>query len=306
MDIIPAIAVRDLPMIDTTRAVAQPACHEPSVPARVLGWEDDGRARVALLAPAHDRQIGSVLVVGPRPDAKGRRPIDFAGLNKQGLRIGGIVLLRRLKLSSEGSTARAIEALIMRESTGAPFVVQRCAACILPPPDGTAVVGEALIAMLENDIAVRTLSEGVVRLPDVLDQPSVFGFPGVLFHGYARNGEPMETMVGADRRTSVSELVARVLREVPKETIKESRTSGTNREQWRMTPLFRIPIDPDRSSKLSAQAANFAYGSFDAPRWTLGGAVLRSAGDTWLLADASPCEEVGVVPARIQEVDTAA
>jgi hypothetical protein len=262
-----------------------------NVPAIVRGWEKEGRARVELLAPAEGLPIGSEFVVGLRPDPKHRTPIDFAFLNKQGLRVGGIVLLRRLRASEEGMSARAIEILKLKESDGASFVIQDAASCILPPLPGTAMVSEALVTMLSSAISARTLTEAIAKMVGNLDQPSLFGLPGLAYHGRTKAGEAVEVIVGGDAPMKGDELIARLLRECPKDVIKESRTSGTNREPWRLVPFFRAPIDPDRSSRMSALAANLAYGSAATPCWTPGIVVLRTISDHWSICDATPADD---------------
>lgn len=263
-----------------------------NVPAIVRGWEKEGRAKVELLAPAEGLPMGSEITVGIRTEAKGRVPHDFTLLNKQGLRVGGIVLLRRLRQDSDAMTARAAEILIMRESDGAGFVIQDAASCILPPPPGTAMVNEGLVAMLSSAVVARTLTEGVAKVLPALDQPIVFGLPGLAFIGTARNGDHIEVIVGGDIQLEAKDLIARMLRECPKDIIKESRTSSsTTRQPWHLVPFFRAPIDPDRSSKMSAQAANLSYGTADAPKWTTGHVVLRAIANRWHICDASPADE---------------
>lgn len=265
-----------------------------NVPATLVGWEKEGRAKVELLADAEGFHIGSLISVGVRAD-KGRTPPDFSVLNKQGLRVGGIVLLRRLRAGEDGElTARAVEILVMRESDGAPFVIQNAAASIRPAPEGTAMVKEALVVMLSDAIAVRTLSEGVSKVGAILDQPGILGNPGLAYFGRTKDGEPIEVLIGGDGPATSSELMSRLLRECPKDVIKDSRTSGTTRAPWKLAPFFRAPIDPDRSSKLSAQAANHDYGSDEKPRWTTGNVVLRTIGDRWNVSDASPSDEPAV------------
>jgi len=265
-----------------------------NVPAMIRGWEKEGRARVELLAPAEGLPIGSEVTVGIRVETKGRPIHDFSHLNKQGLRVGGMVLLRRLRQDEEGTTARAAEILMLKEADGPAFVIQDAASCILPPPQGTAMVNEGIVAMLSSSIAARSLSEGLSKVLGGLEQPSLFGLPGLAFVGRTRGGEPVEVIVGGDQSMKGNDLIARMLRECPKDIIKESRTSGTSREPWRLIPFFRAPIDPDRSSKMSAQATNLAYGNADEPRWTTGNVVLRVIFEKWHICDASPADEPAV------------
>jgi hypothetical protein len=262
-----------------------------NVAAVIKGWVEEGKARVQLLAPMEGHPIGSELVVGVRIERKARPPADFSVLRKMGLRVGGIVLLRRLREDNGAVTARSAEILTMRESDGPAFVIHDAATCILPPPPGTAMVKEALVAMLAQGIPSRTLTEGIAKVLPELDQPIVFGHPGLAYVGRTKTGEALEVIVGGDEPSSANDLIARMLRECPSEIIKLSRTTGTDREPWRLIPFFRAPIDPDRSSKLSAQAINLGYGDVSAPKWTVGNVVLRLIADRWHVCDASPAEE---------------
>lgn len=268
---------------------------EPDMPAMVRGWESEGCAKVELLAVAEGFSIGQVVSVGIRADAKGRKASDFSFHNKQGLRVGGVVLMRKLRHDDGIVTARSIEPIIMRESEGVPFVMQEAAVCVLPPPAGTAMVNECLVAMLGEAIEVRSLSEGVTRILPQLESPAVFGSPGLAYFGVTKTGEPIDVIVGAspDEKLSPQELARRMLVDCPKDIIKESRTTQSpHRPPWSVCPIFRIAVDPDRSSKLSAQAANYSYGMPNDPKWTHGVAVFRTIDNRWHICDASPLEDI--------------
>jgi len=265
-----------------------------NVPALITGWDKDGKAKVELLASAEGYPIGSTVSVGIRPDPKGRTTPDFTVLNKQGLRLGGMVLLRRMRRDGDLVTAKAAEILMLREADGAPFVIHNAATCLLHPPTGTAMVREALVAMFSVAVPARSLSEGITKLYDTLDQPGIFGLPGLFFFGRTKEGEPIELKVGGDRPMASKEMLARLLQECPKDIIQKSRTTGTNRKPWTIVPFFRAPVDPDRSSKISAQFVNHSYGSEERPAWTRGNVVLRAITDKWHVCDASPADEPSV------------
>jgi hypothetical protein len=266
---------------------------EPDVPATIRGWESEGRAKVELLARTEELTLGQIVTVGIRPDGKGRKASDFSFHNKQGLRLGGIVVMRKLRLEEGAATCRSVEPITMRDNDGATFVMQEAAVCILPPPPGTAMVKEALVAMLGEAMPARSLSEGVSKILPQLDAPAVFGNPGLAYFGRLKSGDPVDVLVGAEPGTTLSpnELVSRMLTGCPKDIIKDSRTSGTSRQAWTVCPIFRVPVDPDRSSKLSAQAINLSYGTAEDASWTRGIVILRTVANRWHLCDASPIED---------------
>lgn len=267
--------------------------NEPDMPATIRGWESEGRAKTEILAAAEGFSLGETVTVGIRPDARGKKASDFSYHNKQGLRLGGMVLMRKLRTDEGVTTCRSVEPIIMRESEGAPFVLQDAAVCILPPPPGTAMVKECLVAMLGDSLPARSLSEGVARILPQLEAPGVFGPPGLAYSGTLKSGDAVDVLVGCDPqvRLEPKDLVSAMLSECPKDIIKDSRTSGTSRPAWTVFPLFRVPVDPDRSSKLSAQAANFDYGTPSDPRWTRGVVILRTIANAWHICDASPAED---------------
>jgi len=266
---------------------------EADIPATIKGWESEGQARVELLASMENLSLGQIVVVGVRPDAKGRKASDFSFHNKQGLRVGGMVLMRKLRSEDGIATCRSVEPITMRDTDGASFVMQDAAVCILPPAEGTVIVKECLVAMLGDAIPARSLSEGITKIMPQLDAPAVFGIPGLAFFGKIKSGDPVDVIVGAepDSRLSQKDLVAAMLSGCPKDVIKESRTTGTSRTPWMICPIFRAPIDPDRSSKLSAQATNHSYGTAQNPMWTRGVVILRTIANQWHVSDASPIPE---------------
>jgi hypothetical protein len=266
--------------------------NELDVPATIRGWESDGKAKVELLTKSEGAALGQVLVVGVRPDAKGRTASDFSFHNKQGLRLGGTVLMRKLRVDEAGATCRSIEPITMRDSEGATFVMQDAAVYVFRPPPGTAMVKECLVAMLGDAVSARTLSEGCTNIFSQLDAPAVFGSPGLAYFGADKAGNTIDVVIGGESGTMLTpdQMVSAMIKQCPKEVIKDSRTSGTSRPPWKLSPFFRVAVDPDRSSKLSAQALNLAYGTFEDPRWTRGIAVLRTIGNQWHLSDASPLD----------------
>lgn len=269
-----------------------PKAPEPTrnIPARLVGWEQEGGARVELLADTGTLTLGSVAKASLRPTALGRPGVDFDFLRKKGLRTGGIVLLRRVSDEGDGSlSAKSVETVVNRESDGLAYVLHDAAACILPPAAGTSMVAECMIAMAGDAVATRSPAEGIARMTTALDQACQFGIGGLAFTGEGRDGSVLEVVVGGDTARSSGELAEEFIARCPRDVLQEARKS---KGSWYLVPFFRAEFDPDRSSRMSAQYANLDYGTPDEPLWTGTNAVLRAFADSWLVGDASVVAEV--------------
>src|SRR5690606_6251989 len=76
------------------------------------------------------------------------KPTNFASLKKFGLRIGGIVLLRRAEVVEDGTLAvKTVETIVARESDSFPILLNDAAVCILPPREGTKMVDLARVVI---------------------------------------------------------------------------------------------------------------------------------------------------------------
>jgi hypothetical protein len=262
-----------------------------NAPATVVGWAKDGGARVEFLSSTPHVPLGSTLTVHVRPDPRSKFPIDFSYLQKQGLRTGGVVLLRRLLKADGEWTVRYVEPVVNREAHGRIFVMQGAGACILPAPAGKMVVDHCLVAPFRDSFPVRTLSEGMAKVSTALDQPCLFGEPGLLFTGRMRDGSLAEFSIGGEGPAKPMDLLSRLVAECPKDIIEEARTTGTKRTPWRLVPFFKAPIPPERKSRMSAIATNHPYGSLERPQWTTANVVMAVYDGRWHAADATPTDD---------------
>lgn len=263
-----------------------------NVPVRVLGWEHDevGGARVELLAAVGSMQIGTEAKATIRQVVIGRQPLDFSHLKKGGLRVGGIVLLRKVVEEADGAvSAKSVETLLHRESDGLAIVLHSAAASIVAPPPGTAMVNECIVAMTGSAAAVTACDEGLMRVKASLTQACQFGRAGLIFTGEDRDGSAAEVIIGGDEVRTPEEILELFSDQCPREVAMMARKA---RLPWRMVPFFRGEVDPDRSSRISAQRANFDYGVPDELLWTGTNAVLRAYAETWLVCDVTPGTEV--------------
>jgi hypothetical protein len=263
----------------------------PNVIARVIKWDADGSAKVEILADAPGVSEGQVFLAKIRTVAFGFQPGDFLSLKKYGLRIGGIVLLRKVDVAEDGVLlARSVETIVARETDSFAVLLNDAAVCILPPKEGTKMVDRAIIVIgLNNSETNDPIGDFKKNQLGDLEKASQFGNVGIVLTGEDADGEVCETMIGGDKQRSASEILALFEETVPSAMIDEASYSNG---PWRIAPYFEISIDPDRSSKLSAQRLNIAYGEGDELSWTRSNVVLRALGHSWLLCDASAGEDV--------------
>jgi len=271
--------------------------HTCNVPARVLGWEDGGMAKVEILATVKGFQMGQQAVAGPRPAGPGRQAVDFGVLRKQGLRTGGVVLLRKAVPEEDGSIiARSIETLVGRERDGLAMMLHGAAASIMPPPPGTQMVAECMVALASEAVECKDIVEGVEAARSAVARACQFGRSGLIFTGEDSDGDALEVVVGGDAELRPEEVLDLFIALCPHEI---SRQALRSKKPWRLVPFFRGEVDPDRSSKVSAQRMNLEYGTTDEPMWNRTNAVLRAYVDSWLVCDLSPDVETPGMKTRL-------
>jgi len=257
--------------------------------ARLTGWDGDGGGKVELLEDFSGLRVGQTARASVRTVTIGRQPIDFSHLRKAGLRTGGFVLMRKALVEDDGHVScRSVESLLDRETDGLASVVHGAAACILPPPPGTAMVDQSLIALARDAVPVTTVQEALAKASTALNLACTFGMGGIILTGSDEAGDAVEVMVGGDIRATGTEAAERFLSECPASALSAAETSSF---AWWIVPFFKAEVDIDRSSKVSAQRANHDYGSQEEPLWSRTNAFMRTFSQSWLVADLSPSVE---------------
>jgi len=270
--------------------------------AKLVGWADEGGGKIELMADVGKHRLGQRFTVHVRQVAMGRQPANFDHLKKTGLRTGGMVLLRKIHDEGEGAiSCKSVETVIDRDTSGLPYVVHDAAVHILPPPTGTAMVKECIVAFAAEAIRTKAVSEALVKVKPALEQACQFGKGGLILTGEDRDGDVNEVIVGGVETADAETVLSDFIDACPKEIIQSVRKS---RKPWIMAAFFRGEVDIDRSSRLSAQRANLDYGNFDEPSWTKANVVLRAFADSWLVCDASPAiEKSGEKPQLLIDLD---
>lgn len=259
---------------------------ELNAPARIKGWVAGGGATVELLAKCGGFEMGSILPVSLRPNPRGN-VYDFDyHRKKSALRTGGIVLLRRVRSDQDGAgiSIRSLDVLMESDKVGPAYVVQGAAVSLLPPPPGSksAYVEQAIIAMLDERIEIKSIKDGAKRIRNGIEQAAVFGKPGVILTGELKNGSVAESVLGAEVELSIDEVISSLERNVDADLVSDVKSS---KSKWHLVPFFRADVDPDMT-KISAQRMNINYGNGDDEfGWTRSNVVLRAYGSEWIIID---------------------
>ena len=263
----------------------------PNLVVRLRSFEADGTAKVELMTPIGDLPIGDVLLAHVKKVSMGVQPGDFSVLKKYGLRPGGIVSLRKAEMVENTIEAKSIDTIIANDRGSFPTILNDAAVCILAPKPGTMVVDKAYVAIgLEKSATFDPVKTLQGSLKADLERACQFGAGGVIITGEDSDGEVIESMIGGDQVRSADEVIALFEEEVPSEVLDAMDDDPT--KAWHIVPFFAIEIDPDRSSKLSAQRLNIEYGDGDEISWTRSQVVLRVLYNSWALADASSGKDV--------------
>lgn len=263
----------------------------------IIGWSGDVDAKVESLVDLPDFGIakGQQFVASLREDPKklDKYQITFkTHRDKNALRVGGIVLLRKaLTESQELVTAQAADVLLEAPKYGQTYMFPRSAVSVLPPPPGSMVVDEAYIASLNDAVAVKkplrdVLSDFHIKLEFI----STFGQAGLILTGEDADGEVAEYLVFSkpelDLKDLEKSLEVAISRDLEKAIIK-------SKKPWFLVPIFKAPIDfdPARRGKLSALRSNIDYGADVDLNWTPCHCVMKSPGDAWYVNDVTPVED---------------
>lgn len=258
---------------------------ELNAPARIKGWVPGGGATVELLAKCGMIEMGTLIPVTLRPNPRGS-VYDFDyHRKKSALRTGGIVLLRRIRIEDNGGISiKSLDVLMESDKVGPAYVVQGAAVSLLPPPPGSksAYVEQAIIAMLDERIEIKSVKDGAARIRNGLEQAAVFGKPGLILTGELKNGNVAESVLGAEVELSIDEVISSLEHNVDPELAAEVKSS---KHKWHLVPFFRADVDPDMT-KISAQRLNIDYGNGDDEfGWTRSNVVLRAYGTEWIIID---------------------
>src|SRR3546814_9850711 len=102
---------------------------------------------------------------------------------------------------------------------------------------------------------IRTCSSRLEELTIAMEDVALIGVPGMVLRGRT----PKDGMKAYPYRPSDAkdppDLIRAFLTECPKIAFRYAREAPAERP-WEIVPLVTVPVDPDRRSRLSAQAAN--------------------------------------------------
>ncbi len=268
-----------------------------NIPALIVGWHGDTGARVEVmidlpeLGIAKGNQFNAMLREDPKKIEKYQ--ITFkTHRDKNALRVGGIVLMRKALMEEDGSlSGQTADILLESPKYGHAYMLPGAAVSIVAPPPGTMMVDEAYIACMSDAIVVRkSLAGALAEVHDKLEFIRSFGLAGLILTGEDDDGNVSEYLIfmkpDAELDTMEANLREAISRDIEKKIVKA-------KKPWFLVPAFKsaVDIDPARRSKVSAMRSNFDYGAGDDLNWTPCNCIMKSPGDAWYVNDVTPLED---------------
>lgn len=272
-----------------------------NVPARIMGWFEEVGARVEVLVPIPELKIraGQIFYAKLRHDPKklDKNQITFKFYyDNMGLRVGGIVLLKKVMLESEDHlTGKELDVLFETPRYGQVALTPNAAAFIMPPPaEHTEMVEDGLIAVLDDAEQIKgPIAKAVSAVQMGLEMASRYGKPGIIVTGETENGEAAEYQVGGTGDLTVDQILASI---APSISPEDSKWMAKSKKPWFLVPFFRANVDPDRAGRFAAQRKNIQYGEDGEPLWTPCSCLLRNPGDGWVINDTTPLRDGDSTP----------
>lgn len=281
------------------QALVRDAPHYVNIVGKLAGWGRDGVSRVEVTADVPGLPLGSIIDARVAEDVRRKHPIDFAFRKKEGLRVGGTVLLRRCRIEGSEVVCKEVDMLAGSQRDG-PCVTMRDSAVFLHKPDGRSLAPSGVtIAPLPMARQVSSLDDATECAVAMVEDVRIFGSPSLLFTGLDDEGAVFELPVPLPGGQDEGFDVAAAMRAAVDADSRRLMTEVDDR-WWLVAGFFgEIDPDPNRRSKFAALYANSAYGEPDEALWSRANAVIRGFGQEWFVADATPIEEPTDVDPRL-------
>lgn len=275
-----------------------------NIVAKLVSWGRDGVARVEPLSDVPGVTLPLEVHTRVAEDHKRLQLIDFAFRRKQGLRVGGAVLLWRSVIEPDG-TIICREVHVMRESEkDGPCVVKRNAAVFIHAPETptSRMPKRATVAVAAEAKRVKSLDACIIEAKMMVENMAIFGKPRLILTA-SQSGDIEELPITIEEGSYTPEAVESAVRAgIDADSLKMITKSRTG---WWLVPTFTTELEPEphRQGKIAAQYANIDYGTADEPMWTRTNAVLRGSFSEFFLADVSPTTEpAGNAPALLLDL----
>jgi hypothetical protein len=216
--------------------------------------------------------------------------------DNMGLRVGGIVLIKKVMLESEDHlTGKELDVLFETPRYGLVALTPNAAAFIMPPrAERTEMVEDGLIAVLDDAEQIRgPIAKAVAAVRVGLEMASRYGKPGIIVTGETENGEAAEYQVGGTGDLSIDQILASI---APSISPEDAKWMASSKKPWFLVPFFRADVDPDRAGRFSAQRKNIKYGEDAEPLWTPCSCLMRNPGGGWVINDTTPLRDGDSTP----------
>lgn len=264
-----------------------------NIVAKLVSWGRDGIVKVEPLMEIPGVDLAAETTARVAEDHKRKQLIDFSFRRKQGLRVGGAVLLRKSVVDPAlGIVCKEVDIMRTTEKEGM-CMVKRNAATFIHAPENTSsrVPKYATVAVIGEAKRVKSLEDCIKAASRMVEDNFLYGVPTLLLTAVNSNGDIEELPISFEKRShDPAEVEAIVTAAVDTDSLSMIRKSKAG---WWMVPTFKGELEPEahRRGKVNAQYANIEYGPDEEPMWTRTNAVLRGSYNDFFVADVSPVVE---------------
>ncbi len=276
-----------------------------NVPAKIVGWHEDGGAKIEILVsiPELDISAGQEFAASIRYDPKklDRNQLNFDSYRKKGLLTGGLVLLSKMTLDAPGVvSAKELEVLIDKPRFAQYYLSPDAAISVCPFPENSMRATESYVAMMEYAVVVRNLEGALAEVEGALDLARSFGQPGLILTGEEPDGSAGEFVVTPKGHVSAQSICNSLLdtKDLTPELIAHIESKST--PTWFLVPFVKAKLDVDRAGRISSLRHNVDFG--DNPKelsWKIVNCIFRNAANSWTLGDATPMTDVFSEPSML-------
>jgi hypothetical protein len=255
-----------------------------NVPAVVIAWEDDG-LRVRLIEPFG--KFDAEAEVSARPAVARRGESDVTIQKKrQGLRLGGVVVLLKAAECETGLEWRGLDTLKEKADQTEVRVFRRTPVTIFPPGENQLLVDRAAILLVSSAVSFQSITASIKAIEYAVEEGCLYGKCGLLVRGPDKKGGILHHFVPPLEERSAPLVMRTLMRQRLGDMLRYARDG---RGSWKAIPYVEMATDRHHSSRMSADRINLPYVLPDgSPGFKLCTAAIRYSGEDWTLSDATP------------------
>ncbi|MGU3560154.1 hypothetical protein [Methylobacterium radiotolerans] len=255
-----------------------------NVPAVVVGWEEDG-LRVRLIEPFGKFDVDAEVSARPAVARRGDSDVTIQK-KRQGLRLGGVVVLLKASEGENGLEWRGLDTLKEKADQSEVRVFRRTPVTIFPPAEKQLLVDRAAILLVSSAVSFQSITASIKAIEYAVEEGCLYGRCGLLIRGPDKKGRIHHHFVPPLEERNAAVVMRTLMRQRLGDMLRHARDG---RGSWKAIPYVEMATDRLHSSRMSADRINLPYPLPDgSPGFKLCTAAIRYSSDDWTLSDATP------------------